>query len=83
MVEAGCIVFVPDNGGQVEIVNHPDLVYEGVLDAADKIDRVLSNHEAQDTLREHLTKGVQKFSVENFKKGIRGVVSDFVQGKRT
>ena len=80
MVEAGCIVFVPDNGGQVEIVNHPDLVYEDLPDAVERIDQVLRNPEAQDMLREHLAKGSQRFSVESFQKNIRDVVSGFFCG---
>jgi glycosyltransferase involved in cell wall biosynthesis len=81
MVEAGGIVFVPDNGGQVEIVNHHDLVYGSVPDAIQKIKMVLDNPDKQRRLREHLAKGAHRFSVEQFKKGIRGVVSEFFQAK--
>ena len=77
MVEGGCIVFVPDNGGQVEIVNHPDLVFDNVPDAIDKIDTVLTNQDIQERLRDHLAKGAQRFSVDQFKKGIQNAVSEF------
>jgi len=77
MVKSGCIVFVPDNGGQVEIVNHRDLVYQDVPDAVERIDKVLSSPESQDSLREHLSLGAQEFSVEAFQQGIMNVVSDF------
>jgi glycosyltransferase involved in cell wall biosynthesis len=81
MVEAGGIVFVPDNGGQVEIVDHEDLVYASVPDAIEKIDKVLKDPDIQAMLREHLAKGAERFSVERFKKGIRDVVSEFFQAK--
>lgn len=83
MVQAGCIVFVPDGGGQVEIVDHGDLVYANVEDAVNKIDRVLSNNEVQVTLQEHLAIGAPKFSLENFKEGIEDVVSDFFKERST
>ena len=78
MVKAGCIVFVPDNGGQVEIVNHPDLVFQDVPDAVERIDKVLSSPESQDTIREHLAMEARYFSVEAFQQGIRNIVADFL-----
>ena len=81
MVEAGGIVFVPDNGGQVEIVDHDDLVYCSVANAIDKIDMVLSSQDFQTNLRNHLKKGAQQFSVNHFQTGIKSVVSEFFQEK--
>jgi glycosyltransferase involved in cell wall biosynthesis len=46
---AGCITFVPDDGGPVEIVRHDErVIYHSVEDAVEKIDRVLRDpgHEA-------------------------------------
>ncbi|MFZ6017576.1 MAG: glycosyltransferase family 4 protein [Nitrospirota bacterium] len=77
MVKAGCIVFVPSGGGQTEIVDHPNLIYEGIEDAVRKIKMVLESKEMEDGLREHLSLISQRFSVENFKKAIRDVVSEF------
>lgn len=82
MVKAGCIVFTPNGGGQVEIVDHPHLVYSDVGDAALKIERVLESAPMQTHLREHLANGSQRFSIENFQKGIRVAVDDFVNSKR-
>ena len=47
MIEAGCITFVPSNGGQVEIVGDPALCYDDVDDAVKKIDAVLRSPESQ------------------------------------
>ena len=51
MVLAGCVVFVPNGGGQVEIVNHPSLIYDNDADAVDKIDAVLKDAAVEDSLR--------------------------------
>jgi glycosyltransferase involved in cell wall biosynthesis len=83
MVKAGCIVFVPNGGGQVEIVNHPALIYEDDADAVRKIEAVLANAALQGSLREHLSQGAQRFSVERFREAIRDVVSEFLRDKRT
>ena len=83
MVKAGCIVFTPNGGGQVEIVDHPDLVYSDGDDAVLKIERVLESAPMQDDLQRHLSRGARRFSVENFRRGIRDVVSRFLREKKT
>ena len=50
MVSAGCIVFVPNSGGQTEIVNAPQLTFSTVDEAVDKISNVVSNNELQKIL---------------------------------
>jgi len=79
MVNAGCIVFVPNGGGQVEIVNHPDLVFRDDADAVEKIDAVLKSESEQETLRLHLRNSVSRFSPESFVGQVQEVVSEFVQ----
>lgn len=81
MVKAGCIVFVPNGGGQAEIVDHPKLIYENIEDGVQKIETVLKDEKLQNNLREHLSLVSQKFSVENFQKSIREIVSNFLKGK--
>jgi len=80
MVKAGCTVFVPNGGGQVEIVNHPGLIFDDEDEAVDKICGVLEDTSLQRDLEVHLAQGVDRFSVEAFQKGIREVVVDFFQG---
>jgi glycosyltransferase involved in cell wall biosynthesis len=75
MIKAGNIVFVPNDGGQVEIVgNNPNLVYENELDATEKIIKVVSSTDLQQTLLEFLSACASKFSVERFMSEIREVV---------
>jgi glycosyltransferase involved in cell wall biosynthesis len=78
MIKGGCIAFVPDGGGQVEIVNHPALIFENDADAAQKIDAVLTHQAQQETLRAHLRQRSRAFSVETFKEAIRRVVGKFL-----
>ena len=75
MVKAGCIVFVPNGGGQKEIVNHHLLIYDNVDDAAEKIKRVLSSQQLQDDILKHLAKQKEKFSLDIFKKQVKNLVS--------
>ena len=77
MVKSGCIVWVPDGGGQREIVNHPGLIYTDIGDAANKIEQVLKNEEVQLNLRNHLAEQGKKFSSEKFMAEIREVVNEF------
>lgn len=82
MVKGGCIVFVPNGGGQTEIVNHPALIYEDDDDAVRKIETVLAGAALQESLREHLSQAAQRFSIENFKTVILHVVGRFLREKR-
>lgn len=78
---AGCIVWVPNGGGQMEIVNHPALIYNSVDDAVYKIEKVLNDNALQIELRKHLKKQAEKFSTENFMAEIREVVVQFFKEK--
>jgi glycosyltransferase involved in cell wall biosynthesis len=79
MVLAGCLVFVPSGGGQVEIVNHPALVYANEAEAVEKIDAILTREAEQEKLRNHLRQGSDAFSVNTFVGTMRRVVAEFVE----
>lgn len=78
MVKAGCITWVPDDGGQTEIVDHPMLKYSSIDDAVDKIDRVLRQRKLQNELTQYLKLQALKFSEENFVNGLQKVVQSFL-----
>jgi glycosyltransferase involved in cell wall biosynthesis len=80
MVKAGCIVFVPDSGGQKEIVDHPALTFRDDDEAVEKIAAVLRNAELQEKLRNHLARQAQMFSAERFQQQIRDVVWQALSG---
>jgi len=78
MIKAGCIVWAPRGGGQVEIIDHPDLTYASIEDGASKILRVLGDPARQAELREHLSRQAAKFSVEQYQSRVLDIVDRFL-----
>jgi len=78
IVKSGCIVWVPEGGGQVEIVNHANLVYSSIEDARDKINNVIHNLNLQKDLLDHLSNQAQIFSVNKFRSQIKELLLDFL-----
>lgn len=76
MVRAGCIVWVPDGGGQVEIVDDPRLIYGSVDDAIAKIVATLRDPRQEAALRTHLAARGSLFSTERFMREVREAVQD-------
>ncbi|HEX9445384.1 MAG TPA: glycosyltransferase, partial [Candidatus Binatia bacterium] len=78
MVRAGCIVFVPRGGGQVEIVGDEErLLYRAPEEAAEKILQTLGDAERQRALREFLETRAVLFSTERFIARTREIVRLF------
>ena len=77
MITAGCIVFVPNSGGQTEIVEDPLLIYQNLDDAVDKIAQVLENDDLQESLRNKLAEREEIFSTQAFCGGMEKVVGAF------
>ena len=77
MARAGMIVWVPDGGGQTEIVGAADLCYTNEEDAVGKILRVLRSDDLQRQWRYHLTARAYLFSTDNFVSTIQQIVSTF------
>jgi glycosyltransferase involved in cell wall biosynthesis len=75
MVHAGCIVWVPNDGGQVEIVGDPRLRYDTVEGAAASIVRTLRDPAEQADLRRRLAIRARRFSTETFLREFRAVVA--------
>jgi glycosyltransferase involved in cell wall biosynthesis len=78
-VRSGCIPFVPDSGGPVEIVAEPSLCYRDEADAVEKIDAVLRDEARQARLREHLAERAKLFTTERFCEEFRQIVLDFAR----
>lgn len=79
MSKAGCLVWVPNGGGQTEIVNHPDLIYSGIDDAVNKICRILEDNQKQCILLDHVKKSICRFSDIQFRNDIQSMVSAFLR----
>jgi glycosyltransferase involved in cell wall biosynthesis len=82
LVKAGCITFVPNGGGQTEIVDHPALTFENEDAAVKKILAVLENGALQARLGEHLRVRSSELSVERFQHTVRSLVAEFL-GERS
>lgn len=78
MVRAGCVVFVPRGGGQVEIVDGDErLVYRTVEEAIAKIVHTLDDTDRQAALRSYLATRKELFSTERFVRQIQDIVRKF------
>ncbi len=78
MVRAGMIVWVPDGGGQVEIVGDaPRLRFATDDEAVDAILSVINDPREEARLREHLAVQGERFSTERFTTAVRDIVTSF------
>jgi len=74
-LRAGCLPFVRDDGGQVEIPgDEPLLRYRSIEDAVEKILRVMSERALQDDLAARLAARAERFSPDRFMAEIRAAV---------
>ena len=64
MVKAGAIVFAPNDGGQTEILHHPDLLFMDIKEAVAKVQAVLESPTLQSALRTHLAGHAQFLSAQ-------------------
>jgi glycosyltransferase involved in cell wall biosynthesis len=77
MARAGCLVWVPSGGGQMEIVSRePMLMYDNEDDAVDKISRALADASEQLRLRTALI-ATERFSTHHFVQQVQDIVGDF------
>ena len=77
LARAGCIVWVPQGGGQMEIVaREPALMYDSEDDAVAKIARILGDAEEQQRLL-NVLRSSERFSTANFVTRVRAIVNDF------
>lgn len=76
IVKAGAIIWVPNGGGQVEITNNEQLVYNDIDDAVFKIVQVLKNENIQKKLITHLKHQSLKYSKKAFQDKIKKIVKE-------
>ncbi len=82
MVKAGAIVFAPNDGGQEEILQHPDLVFSNDDEAVDKILAVLEGPSLQSAMRAHLKGQAQRFSAESFMRDAQACVAEVLSSEQ-
>jgi glycosyltransferase involved in cell wall biosynthesis len=76
MVKAGAIVFAPNDGGQAEILRHPDLLFSNIDEAVEKILAALENPPLQSVLRPHLTGQAQLFNAQTFMREAQACIAE-------
>lgn len=76
MVNGGCIVFVPNGGGQTEIVNNEKLIYKDRTDAVTKIEKVLLSEDIQEDITKKLSYQKNKFSTDNFMVEVKKIINN-------
>jgi glycosyltransferase involved in cell wall biosynthesis len=82
LARAGCIVWVPRGGGQMEIVDRePALMYDGDDEAAAKIARTLRDPAEQERLLDVL-RSSERFSTAHFVSRVNALVDDFDRDAR-
>ncbi len=81
MICGGCIVFVPRNGGPMEIVGDDDrLLFDTVEEASARIIHVLGSRDERVALRNHLNSRRNLFTLERFTHHVQVVVREFYLG---
>jgi len=74
MARAGCIVWVPKSGGQMEIVQQESLMYRNPEEAVFLMDEMLKNESRQIDCQKKLIKASDRFSTDRFKSEILDVI---------
>jgi glycosyltransferase involved in cell wall biosynthesis len=77
MVKAGCIPFIPDSGGQTEIVPFEDLQFASTDEAVQKIDALLRDENAQQRVLQKLNGRKNLFSTSQFCTQVRNIVDEW------
>ena len=75
---AGCVVFCPDDGGQIEVVDDARLRYRTEDEAVERIERVLGDAALRDEVRRQLRGRADRYSTEHFVEQIRAVVAELL-----
>lgn len=83
MVKAGAIVFAPGDGGQAEILGHPDLLFSNTDEAVEKIIAALEKPSLQSALRTHLTRRAKLFSTQSFVHEVQTFIADVLTADQT
>lgn len=80
LVRAGCVVFVPGGGGQVEIIGHEArLMFDSDDQAVERICTMLADNDLRAELRDNLAPRMRDFTEEEFMRQLRNIVQEFVR----
>lgn len=80
MIAGGMLPFLPATGGQTEIVDgDPRVLYESTADAVETVDRVISNPDMENNLRQGLADRPEQYSRGRFQRQFSNVVDRALQ----
>lgn len=82
MVRAGCVPFVPDSGGQVEITDHPRLEFHSTQEGAERLLGVARSPDLQTELRAHLAARADTFTAKRFVDAFSAIVRGRIAGEQ-
>ncbi|WP_456418131.1 glycosyltransferase family 4 protein [Thiolapillus sp.] len=77
MMKAGCVVWAHNSGGQPDILQTPELLYEDKAEAVKKIDQLLREPERLKPIQGRLQQLSEKYAVERYISDIRQIVEDW------
>lgn len=80
-VKAGCIPFIPDTGGQTEIVPYPELQFRTEQEAIEKIVSVLESPPRQKGLLTKLKARAELFSAKHFQQESLKIIQKILSKK--
>ncbi|MBI2900397.1 MAG: glycosyltransferase family 4 protein [Planctomycetes bacterium] len=70
MAKMGCVVFVPDSGGQVEIVREPELRFRSSEEAVARMAAMCRDGAGAASMSGRLARDAARFSVDAFRRGL-------------
>jgi glycosyltransferase involved in cell wall biosynthesis len=76
MVKAGAIVFAPNDGGQAEILDVPDLLFADEAEAVEKVNAVLERPKLLASMRTHLANRAEVFGAQRFMGEARACIAN-------
>ncbi|HVM97218.1 MAG TPA: glycosyltransferase family 4 protein [Candidatus Acidoferrales bacterium] len=83
MLNAGCLPFVSNRGGQVEILgNTSELLFSNRAEAVAAIARVAGDRALQEAIRIKLASQARLLSTDHFTAALRSIVGDVLSGER-
>ena len=80
MVKAGAIVFAPYDGGQVEILRDPRLLFSNLNEAVEKIQYVLESPSLQSEMQAQLNRQATLFSAQLFMQESHACIGEVLDG---
>jgi glycosyltransferase involved in cell wall biosynthesis len=77
MMKAGCVIWAHNSGGQPDILQISELLYQHKNEAVNKIDRLLCDPDRLQYIQDRLLRLSEKYSVDTYVSSIRKIVQEW------